>query len=224
MLKKLIKLIINNIIAKKREIILNSSGTNISPKALLSSGEGCKFNNSVYCSDNVELGKYVSINGPGTRISARINKIKIGSFTSIASNTILQEYYHNYNRISTYYINKNINESKNNKDIYSKGSIIIGEDVWIGSNCVILSGVSVGRGSIIGAGSIVTKDVSPYSVVVGNPARKIKKRFSQDTIEILDEIKWWNWSEKKIKENIELFNYDESEIIKNKNKILSLKE
>ena len=88
--------------------------------------------------------------------------------------------------------------------------IIIGNDVWIGCDVTILGGVRIGNGAIIGAGAVITKDVPPYAVVVGNPARIVKFRFAQDIIDKLQEIKWWNWPEEKIKENISLFEHPSS--------------
>lgn len=156
----------------------------------VSSQYGCKIQNTI-CTGNVEIGRFVSINGPGTRISSKVNKIFIGSFTSIGSNVIIQEDYHRFDKISTYFMNQNIFTNSIENDIFSKGPIIIEEDVWIGSNSVVLSGVKIGRGSIIGAGSIVTKDVPKYSVVAGNPAKILKKRFSDEIIMELEKTKWW---------------------------------
>ena len=70
---------------------------------------------------------------------------------------------------------------------------ILGNDVWVGTNAVILGGLTIGDGAVIGAGAVVTKDVEPYSIVVGNPAREIKKRFSDQIIASLLEIKWWDF-------------------------------
>ena len=80
-----------------------------------------------------------------------------------------------------------------------KGDIIVGNDVWIGAKSTIMSGVKIGNGSIIGAGSTVTKDVPPYSIVAGNPAKFIKFRFTEEQIESLLQISWWDWTEDRIK-------------------------
>lgn len=93
----------------------------------------------------------------------------------------------------------------------SKGNVIIGNDVWIGSHVIILSGVSIGDGSAIGAYSIVTKDVPPYAIVAGNPAHLIRYRFSEDIIKELLQIKWWDWPIEKIKKNTPLLCSDHIE-------------
>lgn len=84
----------------------------------------------------------------------------------------------------------------------NKGDIIIGNDVWIGYEAVIMSGVTVGDGAIIGTRALVTKDVPPYTVVGGVPAKPIRKRFSEQTISSLLELKWWNWPKDKLAKNI----------------------
>ena len=81
-----------------------------------------------------------------------------------------------------------------------KGDIIIENDVWIGAKSTIMSGVRIGNGSVVGSCSVVTKDVPPFSIVVGNPAKIVKYRFEESQIEDLLQIAWWNWEESKIKE------------------------
>lgn len=84
-------------------------------------------------------------------------------------------------------------------------NVVIQNDVWIGANSVIMPGLTIGNGSVIGAGSVVTKDVPDYAIVAGVPAKVIKHRFSDDTIQTLLLLKWWELDPKIIKENIELF-------------------
>ena len=84
----------------------------------------------------------------------------------------------------------------------NKGDIIIGNDVWIGYEAVIMAGVTIGDGAIIGARAVVTKDVSPYTIVGGIPAKSIRKRYSEETIDLLTELKWWDWPEERIAKNI----------------------
>lgn len=84
----------------------------------------------------------------------------------------------------------------------NKGDIIIGNDVWIGYDAVIMAGVTIGDGAIIGTHAVVTKDVAPYSIVGGVPAREIRKRFAPEVVERLMKLKWWNWPEEKIRKAI----------------------
>ena len=79
-----------------------------------------------------------------------------------------------------------------------KGDIIIGNDVWIGYEAVVLSGVTIGDGAVIGCRAVVTKDIPPYTIVGGVPAKPIRKRFDEETIKELQKIKWWDWPEEKI--------------------------
>jgi len=89
---------------------------------------------------------------------------------------------------------------------YSKGKIVIGNDVWFGDDVTILSGGEIGDGCIIGASSIVTKKLEPYTICVGNPCKEIKKRYNDDIINFLLKCKWWNWDDNKIKNNQKFFN------------------
>lgn len=88
------------------------------------------------------------------------------------------------------------------KSYPQKGDIVIGNDVWIGYNATILAGVTIGDGAIIATNSTVIKDVKPYSIVGGNPAFEIKKRFSEETISKLLKLKWWDWDIEKITKNL----------------------
>ena len=83
-----------------------------------------------------------------------------------------------------------------------KGDIVIGNDVWIGYEAVVMAGVTIGNGAIIGARAVVTKDVPPYTIVGGVPAREIRRRFSDDVIARLLELKWWDWPAERIQRNI----------------------
>lgn len=168
--------------------------------------DGVKFYEDPIIFGKVKIGRYTSINGPSTRICSAINTVEIGSYCSIASNVIIQEYYHNVDLVTTYSILSNIFKKSYSKlQITSKGSIVISDDVWIGSNAVILSGVKIGRGAIIGAGSVVTKDVAPYSINAGNPSKLIKMRFKEEDIFYIENSKWWEWSVEQILENEDFF-------------------
>lgn len=127
----------------------------------------------------------------------------IGAFTSIANNVIIGGGIHPMNWVAmspVFYEGRDSVKAK-----YSEhkrpgiSKTIIGHDVWIGESAIIKQGVSIGHGAVIGMGSIVTKDVSPYDIVAGNPARVIRKRFSNDIVEDLLKSKWWNFDDKKLK-------------------------
>ena len=98
----------------------------------------------------------------------------------------------------------------------TKGDTIIGNDVWIGYGATIMPGVTVGDGAIIATKSVVTKDVEPYAIVGGNPAKEIKKRFSEEEITNLLEIQWWDWPIEKITENVQNLTGNVIELIKAK--------
>jgi virginiamycin A acetyltransferase len=85
-----------------------------------------------------------------------------------------------------------------------KGDTVIGNDVWIGQNVTIMPGIKIGDGAIIAANSTVVKSVEPYTIYGGNPAKFIKKRFSDEKIEFLLKLQWWNWSEEEIFNNLEM--------------------
>lgn len=135
---------------------------------------------------NTKIGKFCSI-GPDCRISLPKHPSSIFVSTHpIFFSTLKQS------QISF--------SDKNYFDEFGK-PIIIGNDVWIGANVIIINGIKVGDGAIIGAGSVVTKDVPPYSIVGGVPAKIIRYRFEKEEIKKLLQIKWWEWDIEKIKEN-----------------------
>lgn len=130
---------------------------------------------------------------------------EIGSFCSIADNCIIGGSSHPMTWISTspvFYNGKNPMKKNFAKHQYAATlKTNIGNDVWIGSNCLIKAGVTIGDGAIVGMGSVVTKSVEPYTVVGGNPAKQIRKRFNEQVISHLLEIKWWELN------NDMLYNY-----------------
>lgn len=126
-----------------------------------------------------------------------------GKFCSIARNlTICLGGNHRTDWVTTYpfgHIHKKVFNTFNYKGHpSSKGNVVIGNDVWIGDNVSIMSGVHIGDGAVIANRSHVCKDVAPYTIVGGNPARLIKKRFTDEQIEKLLEIKWWDWDDADI--------------------------
>lgn len=202
--RRLAKTSLLALLARKYNVCLDSRAD--LPLALLRNcGEGCRFLGEINISKNVNIDRFTSINGPATRIAAMIHPVFIGSFCSIASSVVIQEYYHDHRRVTTYYISKNICNGDKLHDNISKGPIVIEDDVWIGSNSVVLSGVTIGRGSVVGAGSVVVKDIPPYSIAAGNPARVLRKRFDDSVIEVLEKSQWWTWSVEKLREYRDLF-------------------
>jgi acetyltransferase-like isoleucine patch superfamily enzyme len=130
-------------------------------------------------------------------------KLTIGNFCSIASGvTIYLDGNHRSDWVTTYpfgHINQHIfNTYDGHSHPSTKGDVVIGNDVWISDDVTIMSGVTIGDGAIIANNSHVVKNVEPYSIVGGNPAKLIKYRFTQEQIEKLLEIKWWSWDDAKI--------------------------
>ena len=138
------------------------------------------------------------------------DKLIIGKFCSIACKAkfLMTSGNHTMKSLSTYtfpifYEEWGLDVSHITDAWDNKGDIVIGNDVWIGYDAIIMSGVKIGDGAIIGTRAIVTKDVPPYTIVGGIPAKVIKKRFSDDIILKLLKIKWWDWPDEKIQANIQ---------------------
>ena len=136
-------------------------------------------------------------------------KLIIGKFCSIACGTkfLFNCANHSLKSLSTYtfplfYEEWELEKSNITTAWDNKGDIIIGNDVWIGYDAVIMAGVTIGDGAIIGTRAVVTKDVEPYSVVGGIPAKEIRKRFSPDIITRLQKLQWWKWDTDKIHKSI----------------------
>jgi virginiamycin A acetyltransferase len=170
-----------------------------------------KFNNYI----KYTVGKY-TYGAPIVKDWHQGTTLKIGDFCSIAENvTILLGGNHPVNWVSSFPFGAIFEEFQGRCGEYpekmSKGDVIIGNDVWIGLNATILSGITIGDGVIIAANAVVTKNVEPYAIVGGNPAKLIKKRFSDEAISKLLVIKWWNWEIDKIKDNLDLILSDRIE-------------
>jgi acetyltransferase-like isoleucine patch superfamily enzyme len=166
-------------------------------------GKNVMIRKQTFIYGKITIGDYSYVSGPNTLVHDAI----IGRYCSIARNVAIGPGNHNLSSVSTHpflysvkykFITNNIKPLKNIPPI-------IGNDVWIGMNSTILNNVEIGDGAIIGAGSVVTKDVKPYSVVGGVPAKHIKFRFSDDIIKQLLEINWWNWDSNTIRDRIKDF-------------------
>jgi len=148
------------------------------------------------------------------------DKLIIGKFCQIASvvNFIMNGANHQMNSVSTYpfYIFEGWKqEIPPLSKMPLKGDTIVGNDVWIGQNATILPGVHIGDGAIIGLNSVVTKDIEPYTIVAGNPAKVIRKRFDNELIELMLELKWWDKNIEEIKKLIPVLTDNNIEKVKN---------
>lgn len=124
------------------------------------------------------------------------SKVIVGKFCSIGQNvTVMIGGNHRYDLCSTYPFYALMKEFSHLGSCAPKGDVVIGNDVWIGNDAKIMAGVTIGDGCVIAANAVVTKDVMPYTVVGGVPAKKIKARFDDNIVKRLMEIKWWDWDE-----------------------------
>lgn len=181
-------------------------------------------------SDTIIIGKHTFFNGKPKIITSKHSKVIIGDYCAIGPNLKIMTVNHDYNypaiqgTMYKKYFLKNHPGERNNVPTpeRTKGDVIIGNDVWIGEDVVILSGVTIGDGCCIGMRSVVTKDLPSYSICVGTPCIAVKKRYSDDVIEFMSKIKWWNWNEDKIKRNIKFFetNLNDSTTVREIEKIL----
>jgi acetyltransferase-like isoleucine patch superfamily enzyme len=132
-------------------------------------------------------------------------RVRAGSFVSIGLDVVLLDGGdHRVDWVTTYPLRACLGLPGAYEDGHprSKGDIVIGNDVWIGSRARVLSGVTIGDGAVIGGNTVVAKDVRPYAIVVGNPGREVRRRFSDEQVEALLEIAWWNWPMEKIVERV----------------------
>ena len=157
--------------------------------------------------DVVKIGEF-TYGTPTVRKYDKKTMLTIGKFCSIADNLqIVLGGEHNTDRISTYPFDIMIE----GREAMSKGDIVIGNDVWIGKNVMILSGVTIGDGAVIGAGAVVARDVLPYAIVGGVPAKMIRFRLPAGDCAKLQEIKWWDWPLDMIAEAMPMIMSDNTE-------------
>lgn len=174
----------------------------------------CRFDSTVQVG-NCEFGKYVvlfdhvkmshSSIGDYSYIqsSSRIFNCTIGNFCSIAAGVTIAPGIHDHSLISTHPVFSQCliplprTFARQNHFITNQ-RVTIGHDVWIGEKAIILDGVTIGNGAVIGAGAVVTKNVAPYEIVGGIPARHLKFRFTTDIIEKIEQSQWWHWTEEQL--------------------------
>ena len=188
------------------------SSTNVSIRTKL--GRNCSIAAGTEVYGEAILGDYSYISGPGSYVE----DAEIGKFCSIARGVTIGVSNHNHSLVSshTFLFNKAFRIVKDPPIETIKSRPVIGNDVWVGMGSYILRGVTIGDGAVVGANSVVTKDVAPYSIVVGSPARHVKYRFSESVINDLLEIKWWEWSRERIRSDVDLFYRVEDFVAKNR--------
>jgi len=158
----------------------------LAPKTRLS--RGCIVNGDVSIGRGTNLEPNVEL----------IGNIQFGRYCAVARHNIFQESNHETEQLSVQMrLYRNLLDS--HLQTVSKGPITVGNDVWFGARSIILSGVTVGDGAVVAAGSVVTDDVEPYAVVAGVPARRVKWRFPEPVRERLLELAWWEWEPERIR-------------------------
>lgn len=177
-------------------------GTGVSPRARIGRRAIVRRGTEVY--SDVILGDFSYISGPRTYVESA----RIGKFCSIARQTIIGVGNHDHSLVTTHpflispefggIVSTRITEQQ-------RAAPIIGHDVWIGINSIVMRGVTIGDGAVVAANSVVTKNVDPYSIVAGTPAKHLKYRFNENIILALLRIKWWDWDKDKIQSNLEEF-------------------
>nr|WP_295255861.1 CatB-related O-acetyltransferase [uncultured Blautia sp.] len=204
MIGKIFKLIKNVLVIKKYNKKNSCHITNytMNLKQLEYIGKEVRINKGCTFPDpngKISIDDYSYIN------SGYLYNCVIGKYCSIGQNVSLGPGEHYVNHLSTFPISNLVLGKKDLTEFKASLPAMIGNDVWIGNNAVILQGIKVGDGAIVAAGAVVTKDVEPYSIVGGVPARVIKKRFDEVTIQKLMDLAWWKRGEEWIRSNRDLF-------------------
>ncbi|TKC16390.1 DapH/DapD/GlmU-related protein [Robertmurraya kyonggiensis] len=142
-----------------------------------------------------------------------VNYAEIGKFSSIASHVCINPVQHPMDRVTQHHMTYrrvayDFAETDDEVlfDWRRTHRVKIGHDVWIGHGAIIMKGVEIGTGAVVGSGAVVTKNVEPYTIVVGTPAKPIKRRFSEEVAEKLLEIAWWDWPREKLESHFHEFN------------------
>lgn len=152
--------------------------------------------------------------GDGTWImrASEIRNCTIGAYCAIGGRLVVRSTDHYMDYLNLHeWVQRKVVHSALPVAGKSKGDVVIGNAVWIGDSVIVLPGVTIGNGAVIGAGSVVTKPVPPYAVAVGNPARVIKKRFSDDMIALLEQVAWWEWDPTTLRARKQFFETNLSE-------------
>lgn len=153
---------------------------------------------------DVVIGDYSYISGP----RAYVESARIGKFCSIARQTVIGVGNHDHKLVTThpFFMTPEFGGIVSRcREMPQRDAPIIGNDVWIGISSMVMRGVTIGDGAVVAANSVVTRDVAPYTIVGGTPARYIKDRFPPDIVADLQRIRWWDWSDDKLRANVEYF-------------------
>lgn len=175
---------------------------NVSPSARI--GRCVIIRPGVEIYGDVTIGDYSYVSGPRSFVESA----RIGKFCSIARQTVLGVSNHDINAVTTHPFPLSPEYGglvATRKTQAQCAAPVIGHDVWIGINSVILRGVTIGNGAVIAANSVVTRDVPPYAIVGGAPARVLRFRFPQETIDALQAIAWWDWDDATLRERASSF-------------------
>ena len=134
-------------------------------------------------------------------------RVIIGNFASVAPDA---DFYvgglHRTEWVSQYGLRAMLDLPGAHEDgfTHGRGDIVVGSDTWVTNGCTVMSGVTIGDGAVVGTKAVVAKDVRPYAIVVGNPAREIRRRFSDEQVDALLRIRWWDWPTEQVKQHVEL--------------------
>lgn len=188
--------------------VLKRNGINISPLAYYD--DNCVFEKNIYIDRFCNLHKVEINQFSYVGYGSFIHSCKIGKYCSIGGDVKIGLGKHPLTFVSTspiFYSNDNCFGVKlaEQQHFSESSEVIIGNDVWVGSNAIIMGGLCIGDGAVIGAGSVVTKDVPPFAIVGGVPAKIIKYRFEEEEINKLLEKQWWNWDFNEVTQNINQF-------------------
>jgi virginiamycin A acetyltransferase len=161
--------------------------------------ERCSFKGKIKLGRCSTIGPYTAMNGAVT----------IGRYSQIAAYVAMYAIDHKTTHLTTFVSSTLFNGEL--KRFANHGEIQVGNDVWIGHGSIVLKGIKIGDGAIVGAGAVVTRDVAPYTIVAGNPARELRKRFDDEVISLLQQLQWWNRTKEELETFKDLFTMDFAE-------------
>ena len=132
-------------------------------------------------------------------------RVIVGNFASVAADAdMLLGGMRRSDRVSQFALRVMLETDTDDDLAYGRGDIVIGSDTWVTTGCTVLSGVRIGDGAVVGTQAVVTEDVRPYAIVVGNPAREVGRRFTDEQVEALLRIRWWDWPTDLVRQRVDL--------------------